>query len=494
MATINGGNGNSQIVTSNGNDSINGNGGNDQISAGGGDDTIDGGADNDDLRGEAGNDSIIGGQGADTLDGGDGNDTLIDDDGATTVRGGAGDDEIRTTGGASSVQGGTGNDLIEGSDDNDILFGEEDNDTIQGNGGDDQIFGGTGDDSLDGGAGNDTLRGGEGRDSIDGGDGRDSITGEDGDDTIDGGAGDDTIFGGAGDDSLAGGAGNDILQADAGADTLEGGEGDDTLRGGADTDTFVIRDGHGSDEIFFFGPSDDIIAFDMAEIATYQDVLDRITTSGNDTLITFDNGDVLTLKNVPPSWLSASNFTYSAGPVCLLEGTPICTNRGEIAIEDLRPDEILWTKDHGWQALQVVVLETVHFRHRDDPGKPILIPAGALGGGRPIVSLITSPQHRILQTLAGTGEEVLVPAVKLIGMNGIRRMRGRKSARYFNVVMERHSIIQAAGCWVESMLVTSRSISRQHPSARKLLNQALGMQPARRIERKSERPRQLKNA
>lgn len=494
MATINGDSNNNNLNGSSGDDTINAEGGDDQVHANGGNDDIDGGSGNDNLLGGTGNDTIVGGGGNDTLDGGDGNDTLIDDNGSSTMFGGTGNDEMYANGSGSSMDGGAGDDYVVGSSGNDNQHGGDDNDTIFGNGGADSINAGKGDDEVYGGDGDDTIRGDEGNDTIDGGGGNDTITAEKGNDVVDGDAGNDTIYGGEGDDNLKGGDGNDLVQADSGIDTLEGGEGDDTLRGGTGTDTFVFRDGHGSDTIQWFTASEDIVAFDMAEISSYEDVLDRMSGSGNNTLITLDNGDFLTIADVQPDWLSASNFAYSAGPVCLLEGTPIFTQRGDVAIEELRPDDILWTKDNGWQALRLVVMETIHFRHRDDPGKPILVPAGALGANQPVHPIIASPQHRFLQVMADTGEEVLVPAVKLIGLNGIRRMRGRKMARYFNVVMERHSIIQAAGCWVESMLVTSRSMSRQHRSARKLLDAAMGMEPARRIEREGVRTRRLKVA
>lgn len=432
-----------------GNDSLTGTSSNDTIKGGAGHDTIMGGAGEDQLEGGAGNDSILGGAGDDTLDGGDGNDTLIDDSGNNSLSGGEGDDRL--------------------------------------------TVGGSGSHTLDGGAGNDSLVGGSGGDSISGGDGADTILANEGDDTLSGGAGNDRIVGDEGNDLIDAGAGDDVVFGGGGMDTIEGGGGNDHLFGGAGADTFVIRDGHGADTIGDFRTSEDIIAFDMNEIRSYDDIVARISGTQHAT-ITFNNGDSITVSNVRPENLRASNFAFTAGPVCLLAGTPIRTERGDIPIEELRPDDILWTKDHGWQALRLVVMETMVFKHRDDPAKPILIPMGALGAGQPDRDLILSPQHRVLQMLDKTGEEVLVPAVKLIGHKGIRRMRGKQRAEYLNVVMERHSIIQAAGCWVESLLVTSQSLSRQTKAARRLLDHAKAMTPARRIEKRGVRPRHLKSA
>lgn len=254
----------------------------------------------------------------------------------------------------------------------------------------------------------------------------------------------------------------------------------------------VIRDGHGSDTLKDFALARDIIAFEMAEIAEFDDVLDRMTQDSNAAVITFDNGDQLVLEDVKTNRLTPSHFQYTAGPVSFHAGTLIQTERGPIAVEELRPDDVLWTKDRGWQALRLVVLDKVTFTTRDDPTKPILIPQGALGRDLPDADLIVSPQNRLLRRIAESGDEVLVPAVKLVGTNGIRQMRGRKKAIYLNVLLERHSIIQAAGCWVESMLVTPRSLSRQTKAARRLMDHCLDMTPARRVVQEGTRPRRPK--
>ncbi|WP_341863658.1 Hint domain-containing protein [Gymnodinialimonas sp. 57CJ19] len=254
--------------------------------------------------------------------------------------------------------------------------------------------------------------------------------------------------------------------------------------------TYTVRDGHGSDEIKTFQPHD-IVAFDMAEIGSFEEVVTRIS-GGDDPTITFDNGDTLRLCGIHARDLNASNFTFSVGPVSFVAGTPITTQRGDIPIELLRPSDILWTKDHGWQALRMVVRETMKFAVHDDSPKPILIPAGALGVNQPKQDIMVSGQLRVLRSIGQHGDEVLVPAVNLIGRNGIRRMRGKKREEYLNVVMERHSIIQVAGCWVESLLATSRSLPKQTAAARRMLEHAAEMTPTRRIERHGARPRNLR--
>ena len=81
---VEGGDGNDEILTGDGDDEVRGGDGNDEIDAGGGNDEISGGDGNDDLVGGEGNDEIHGGDGNDDFFAGEGNDTLRGDDGNDT--------------------------------------------------------------------------------------------------------------------------------------------------------------------------------------------------------------------------------------------------------------------------------------------------------------------------------------------------------------------------------------------------------------------------
>lgn len=78
-----------------------------------------------------------------------------------------------------------------------------------------------------------TIAGDSGANSITGGTGKDSINGGAGADYISGGKGKDSLWGGAGNDTLCGGKGNDMLWGDAGSDTFifTAGDGNDTIMG-----------------------------------------------------------------------------------------------------------------------------------------------------------------------------------------------------------------------------------------------------------------------
>lgn len=311
------------------------------------------------------------------------------------------------------------------------IEGDENDNTLNGTSGQDDISGNGGQDTIDGGGSGDTISGGSGNDSIDGGTGDDTIFGGDGNDTITGGGGDDVIVGGRGDDVLT--AGN-----------------------GSPTDTYVIRDGDGNDTITDFDPSEpDVIRFDMVEMSVVQDVLDRISTDGPDTIITYDNGSTIRLLNTDPLDLSGTNFEFGAGPVCYVPGTLILTDRGEVAVQELRVGDLLITADRAPQPIRRIA-ETRHsFPDGPHRHKPIEIKAGSLGDGRPRRHLIVSPQHRmvlsgpVVEEMFGT-REVLALAKGLVGLDHIRAMNGKREVTYFSLLCDCHEIIMAEGAWSET--------------------------------------------
>ena len=154
-----------------------------------------------------------------------------------------------------------------------------------------------------------TIEGDSGNNSLTGTTGNDQLSGKDGNDTLDGNDGNDTIWGGDGDDVITGGRGDDVIIGGRGNDTMTAGD-------NSPSDTFVIRDGDGSDVITDFDPPEpDVLAFDMAEIQTFQDLVDRMSMDGPDTVITYDNGETTRLLNTDMTALGPANFSTSAGQV-----------------------------------------------------------------------------------------------------------------------------------------------------------------------------------
>ncbi len=223
----------------------------------------------DTLEGGAGNDFLHGGPGADVIDGGGGDWNFAaywtSDAGVTvnlatgSAEGGHAEGDTLT--GIIGVVGSRYADHLVGDDVHNNLQGGDGDDTLEGGGGGDWLLGGAGNDMLDGGVGNDYLVGGAGADVLDGGAGYDTadygasdagvsvnltrvraegghasgdrltgieeLRGSSHADRLIGNGRDNELQGREGDDTLISGAGNDELHGGAGADRLDGGDGDD---------------------------------------------------------------------------------------------------------------------------------------------------------------------------------------------------------------------------------------------------------------------------
>jgi Ca2+-binding RTX toxin-like protein len=157
-----------------------------------------------------------------TLDGGEGNDELLGSSVSDVLLGGPGADVIRadateeagpSLGELEVLSGGPGDDLLYVGGDrfpDPLPIGY----TITGlTPPEDQpspvstVDGGQGDDRLEGGPNRDLLAGGEGDDYIDGGDGFDALSGDEGSDELHGGEGNDRLDGGPAPDVIDGGQG-----------------------------------------------------------------------------------------------------------------------------------------------------------------------------------------------------------------------------------------------------------------------------------------------
>ncbi len=300
--TVDAGDGNDDITTSDGNDVIDGGAGDDSIFAGAGDDVIDAGAGDDTILADLGDDVIDGGEGFDTLFLAQAAGPVTVDFAAGKVSGeGIGSDSFMNI---EKLLFGAGNDIVIGNNGDDSFDGGAGNDQLKGGAGDDTLWGDAGDDAIDGGSGDDAVLGGIGNDVIKGGSGADRLEGEVGNDVIDAGSGNDLLFGGSGDDRLDGGSGDDRIEGGAGADVLTAGSG---------RDTFVFAAGFGKDVITDFrtsGSSADVLEFDLDLFADFDDAMGSAAQVGADTVFTIDADTALTLKGVQLGSLAADDFRF----------------------------------------------------------------------------------------------------------------------------------------------------------------------------------------
>ncbi|WP_426031737.1 Hint domain-containing protein [Cypionkella sp. TWP1-2-1b2] len=498
-------NGNStSYSTGAGNDSVLGGLGNDTIISGSGADSLSGGAGNVLVSGGDGADVLIGGTGADTLQGGADADLLyggagdVTDGGETTTAGGTDNDILVVEAGSTITYGGGNNESgtitlasggtltfagiehivfagpVDGTAGDDVMAGgyaDLNNDQIDGSDGlNDTIFGYAGHDSITAGAGNDRVYGGTGNDTVAGGAGNDSVFGEAGNDQLLGDSGDDTLYGDdaaasfSGNDALFGGDGNDLGYGGGGADTLDGGAGNDALYGGAGNDSFA--GGTGADSLFggddrdsFFGGAGDSI--DGGEGGVDYDVLDLSAYGFAATNIIYDP---LNHENGTVEFLDATghvtgtlNFNHIEKVIaCFTPGTLVLTALGKVAVEDLMVDDLVLTRDNGFQPIRWIGRRDLSAAELAAAPQfnPVRITQGALGRGLPERDMQVSPQHRMLintpraELLFGE-PEVLAAAIHLIGMPGITRAAPKRIS-YVHILFDEHQLVCADGAWSES--------------------------------------------
>ncbi|ANM22118.1 serralysin-like metalloprotease domain-containing protein [Rhizobium sp. N941] len=277
---------------------------------------------------------IMGGVGADKLMGAGGHDTLIGGAGADTMLGGIGDDvyvvDIATDIVIENVNEGT--DTVRTALASYTLGNNVENLTYTGT----ASFSGTGNalaNTITGGAGNDTLNGGAGADTLIGGAGNDTYIVDHAGDLVTEAAdkGIDTVrtnlasyaladnvenlsFVGTGAFAGTGNALNNVIVGGSGSNTLTGGAGNDTLTGGVAADVFIYLTNWGHDTITNFlatGSAHDVISIDHSIFADWESLFAATEQSGNDTIITADSDNTITLQNVALSSLQSWDFLFA---------------------------------------------------------------------------------------------------------------------------------------------------------------------------------------
>lgn len=307
-----------------------------------------------------------------------------------------------------------------------------------------------------------SVTGTSGQDVIDGSADPDEIYGLEGDDRLYGHGGDDSLFGDDGDDMLAGGEGDDLL---------DGGAGDDTLWGASGADTIVFRDGYGHDVIMDFDIIEDRVNLTSGGVETWTDVQDRLGADTDGTaLLTLDDGSTLRFEGLFLDDLTEDHFILPPPPpVCFAAGTRIAAPRGEVAVEALRPGDLVLTLDHGPQPLLWVGRRQTQFGHGNHRHQPVRIATGAMGSGLPRTDLLVSPQHRLL--VVGPPAKrfeggALAKAKGLCGQPGIAQDAACTSVEYLQLLLPRHGIVLANGLPAETFLPRGFALTSLSPTDR----------------------------
>ncbi|WP_134726313.1 Hint domain-containing protein [Paracoccus luteus] len=159
-----------------------------------------------------------------------------------------------------------------------------------------------------------------------------------------------------------------------------------------------------------------------------------------------------------------------SGVTCIVRGTLITTDRGDVPIEDLESGCRILTQDHGFQELVSTMSRVVGTNELRRNAKlyPVRITAGALGSGLPERDLVVSRQHRmvvksdIAKRMFGS-ETVLVAAIRLTELPGIFVDSAIERVEYFHLIFKNHEVIFAEGTPTESFLMnfeTQKTLSK----------------------------------
>lgn len=159
--------------------------------------------------------------------------------------------------------------------------------------------------------------------------------------------------------------------------------------------------------------------------------------------------------------------------VCFARGTSLMTAAGPKLIEDLKAGDVLDTLSNGHKPVQWVGRSKIneHVLRRNYKLRPVCIRAGALGHGLPQDDLWVSRQHRVLISSKIALEmfgvsDVLIPAIKLIGLPGIEVDDTVDEVEYFHVLLDAHEVVFAHGAPAESLYTGPEGLKSMTHEAR----------------------------
>lgn len=134
---------------------------------------------------------------------------------------------------------------------------------------------------------------------------------------------------------------------------------------------------------------------------------------------------------------------------CFLKGTMILTDKGEVAIEDLKAGDLVRTVTGAHKPIRWIGATTLNRDGREtwaSMDAPIKIAKGALGDNAPHADLYVSPDHALYL------DGVLVPAKYLVNGASITSETGftLEQITYIHLELDTHEAIYAEGAAAET--------------------------------------------
>jgi ELWxxDGT repeat protein len=156
------------------------------------------------------------------------------------------------------------------------------------------------------------------------------------------------------------------------------------------------------------------------------------------------------LKDANPGNAPGAPTGFTVDTVCFTEGTGIATSRGVVAVEALRPGDIVLTHAGATRPIRWIGQRHLDLTRHPAPERvqPIRILAGAFADGVPCRDLRLSPDHAVLL------DGLLIPVRMLVNGVNITRENDCRAVSYFHVELDAHDILLAEGLPSESYLDT----------------------------------------
>jgi hypothetical protein len=147
---------------------------------------------------------------------------------------------------------------------------------------------------------------------------------------------------------------------------------------------------------------------------------------------------------------------------CFAAGTMLLTPSGEVAVEALRPGDLVITvagRGAAPKPIRWIGRSRIDLDRHPDPGRaaPIRVQAHAFAAGAPHRDLLLSPEHAVLVRCQGVAW--LVPIHRLVNGASIRREPASGVVRYFHVELDRHDAVLAGGLACETYLDTGNRMA-----------------------------------
>jgi predicted Zn-dependent protease len=155
-------------------------------------------------------------------------------------------------------------------------------------------------------------------------------------------------------------------------------------------------------------------------------------------------------RDLDGSDIAGIQALYGNAQPCFLRGTRIATPGGEVAVEALRPGDLVLTHDGEALPVRWIGERRANARAHPEPSVvlPIRVRRDAFGRGRPHRDLLVSPDHAIHV------DGMLIAARLLTNGASVLPDPRIEHPHYFHVELSRHAVLLAEGLPAESYLDT----------------------------------------